>query len=254
MKLISLNIWGGKYFEPLIKFVKDNSTTTDIFCFQEIYDTSSTVKQYLPKFLKTGIERISNNHDSIRANLLDELKNILKDFTYFYFPTLKGYDDVPNKVNFDLSYGQAMFVKTDVKINSHKDYFIYRDKSLNKVNRDFSNLATPLQYIRFTLDDKQFTLFHFHGTSYPPNKLDSKNRLIEARKVRKIMDSIDGAKILVGDFNLLPETKSIKIFEENMINLIKRYNIKMARSKLTPYYGTDKFQPFADYFLYQMMF
>lgn len=56
-----------------------------------------------------------------------------------------------------------------------------------------------------------------------------------------------GGKVLCGDFNLLPQTKSIAMLEGRMRNLIKEYNIKTTRSKLNPYHGTPTEQHFADY-------
>ncbi len=231
MKLISLNTWGGKIYQPLIDFIKQHSRDTDIFCFQEIYNTKSDVKQYL----------------GIRTNLLSEIKNILPDFQIFYFPSLSGYDDKAEHVDFDLTYGQAIFVKASIKINSRMDYFISKDENFLILSRNFSNLPTPLQYIGFTLGDKKISIFNFHGIPYPGNKLDTGGRLMEAKKLKEIINSKKGAKILVGDFNLLPETQSIKLHEEDMRNLVKEFNIQRTRSKLSPFYGRADFQKFADY-------
>lgn len=232
MKLISLNTWGGKYVDPLIDFIKQHSKNTEIFCLQEIYNTSSDIKQY---------------RNIIRANLLTELKNILKDFQVFYFPTIFGFDDEANKIDFNLSYGPAIFIKKSIKVAFHHDYFIYRDKSLYNIKKNFSNLATPLQHIKITLNNKIFNIFNFHGTPYPPAKKDTVKRLNEARKVKKIIDKTNGAKILVGDFNLSLHIKSIEIFETGMTNLIKKFNIQRTRSRLSPYYGKRNFQKFADF-------
>lgn len=232
MKLISLNTWGGKIYQPLMNFIKQHSRDTDIFCFQEIYNTTSEIKQY---------------KDLLRTNLLDELKNILKDFQVFYFPTLFGFDDEADKVNFNLSYGSAIFIKKSIKTDYHKDYFIYRDKSLSYLKKNFSNLATPLQYVQFNLNDKVFSVFSFHGAPYPAAKKDTYKRLVQSKKVKEIIDKAKGAKILVGDFNLSLYTKSVGLFEDNMINLIKKFNIEKTRSKLSPFYGKGNFQKFADY-------
>lgn len=233
MKLISLNTWGGKYFDPLKQFIKQHSKDTDIFCLQEVYNTQSKVKEY---------------KKLIRTNLLNELKNILSDFQVFYFPILFGYDDQPKKVSFDLECGIAIFVKKAIKVTDYKNYFIYKDNFLKILKDDFSNLTTPLQYISFNLKGVEFTVFNFHGASYPPSKLDSKNRLIQSRKVKEILNSKKRA-IIVGDFNLLPETESLKILGENMKNLIAEYKILRTRSKLSPYFGKPDFQEFADYIL-----
>lgn len=231
MKLISLNTWGGKFFEELIESVNIHSADTDIFCFQEMSDTKSDVKMC----------------KSFRANLLSETKGVLLNFQAFYFPVVSGFDFDANPATYDLTFGQAIFVKNSIKVTSKNNYFISKDKDFQKLKKDFSNLPTPLQCISFSLGNQPFSVFNFHGTSYPGDKLDTDKRLSEAKKVKGIMESKNGAKILVGDFNLLPETESIKIFNEGMRNLIKEFNIQRTRSKLSPYFGEPDFQKHADY-------
>lgn len=231
MKLISLNTWGGKIFDPLIDFISLHSQNTEIFCLQEIYDTKLDAKDY----------------KGIRANLLSELKNILPDFKIFYFPIKNGFDDRARPVPFPLAYGQAIFVKNSIRINFEEDYFIFKHEDNKPLKSDFSNLSTPLQYISFMADSREFSIFNFHGTPYPGDKLDSKRRLLEAKRVKEIVDAKNGTKILAGDFNLLPQTESIKIYESNMRNLIKEFNIEKTRSSLSPFYRTGDFQNYADY-------
>ena len=231
MKLVSLNTWGGKVFDPLIEFIKQQSQDTDIFCLQEIYDTPSSLKKY----------------KGIRANLLSEIQNLLADFTTLYFPVLGGYDEEGNPVNFEITTGNAIFIKNSIKINSSNNYIVYSDPDFKVLKKDFSNFPVPLQYINFNLGDKEFSLFNFHGTSFPGSKLDSNKRLTAAKKIRKIMDAKKSAKILAGDFNLLPQTESIKILGGNMQNLIHQFSIPRTRSKLSAYYGKPDFQKYADF-------
>ena len=42
MKLISLNIWGGRMQDNLLEFITSNQDT-DIFCFQEVYRKAQNV-------------------------------------------------------------------------------------------------------------------------------------------------------------------------------------------------------------------
>ena len=231
MKLISLNTWGGKKFKPLINFIKNNSKDTDIFCFQEIYDTKSAIKQY----------------SGIRTTLLKEIIKILPDFQVFYFKTLLNYNPDTKEVNFNLIFGTAIFIKNNLKVDSHQNFYIYKPKSLTQLNANSSNLATPLQYISFNSNGKKYLIFNFHGTPFPPAKKDTKKRLDQSRKINEIMESFTGAKILAGDFNLSKNTKSINILEKNMKNLIKEFNIKRTRSNLSPFFGKSNVQKFADY-------
>lgn len=231
MKLISLNIWGGRVYKPLVDFIRQYRET-DIFCFQEVYNTSTGKKFY----------------NQLRVNILQEICQILPDFQVFYFPYLPGFEtDSPESVDFNLEYGCAIFVNKKININSYKNYFIYKDKSFKKLKSDFSNLPIPLQSINFSVGNKKFSIFNFHGTPFPANKLDSPKRLKETGKVAQIVNNATGPKILVGDFNLLPWTKSIETIEKKLTNLVTRYNIPRTRSNLSPYFGKVEFQNFADY-------
>ena len=59
-----------------------------------------------------------------------------------------------------------------------------------------------------------------------------------------MFDSFKGPKILCGDFNLHPETKSMKLLEQNLKNLIVEFGITSTRSKL--HKRTNKY---ADYIM-----
>jgi len=98
MKLITLNTWGGKVYQPLINFIKQHSEDTDIFCFQEVFKTST------------------ENHDykGYRLNLYDEISTILNNFHGYFAPTQDNYvftSEFAEFMNFDMSWGLALFVK-----------------------------------------------------------------------------------------------------------------------------------------------
>lgn len=64
MKLVSLNIWGGKQFDTLIDYIQRHSRDVDVFCFQEVFNTPTahtTVDTYY------------------RANIFSELQLVLPD-------------------------------------------------------------------------------------------------------------------------------------------------------------------------------
>lgn len=231
MKLVSLNTWGGKYFERLIKFIKDTSLTTDIYCFQEIYDTKSDIKQY----------------KGIRANLLAELKRLLTDFQVFYDIEIAGFDENPNPVNFDLTVGKAIFIRKKIHVDISGSLLLHGNRSEKFLKTDFSNLPVTLQYLSFEINGKQFSIYNVHGIASPSNKLDTTLRTEHSRKIKEFLNNERNTRILTGDFNLLPETESIKILEKGMINLIKKYSIKGTRSNLSPFFGKSNFQEFADY-------
>jgi endonuclease/exonuclease/phosphatase family metal-dependent hydrolase len=56
------------------------------------------------------------------------------------------------------------------------------------------------------------------------------------------MDNVSDRKILCGDFNLKPDTQSLKIIADGMHNLIDAYKVSSTR---TSYYPKE--EKFADY-------
>lgn len=91
MKLLTLNIWGGIVYRPLIKFIKQQGKAVDIFCFQEVFNT-------------TGSKKTSGQ---ARANLFQEFKKVLPNYHGFFAPVISGYD-LDGRPLAGLSFGLAI--------------------------------------------------------------------------------------------------------------------------------------------------
>jgi endonuclease/exonuclease/phosphatase family metal-dependent hydrolase len=81
-----------------------------------------------------------------------------------------------------------------------------------------------------------------HGLWNGKGKDDAPERIIQSNIIRQFIDKVGGEKILCGDFNLNPETESIKILEKDMRNLVKDYAVTSTRTSLYKKPGK-----FADY-------
>lgn len=224
MKLISLNTWGGKFFTPLMKFIKD-SEDTDIFCFQEVFNTTSNIK--------VRKER--------RMNLYEELTNILTNHQGFFAPFLENYiifsRTEVKKTGFNLSFGLAIFIKKEINIKHAGNFFIYGNRN-SFDPKNLNSIPRISQYISFTKSGKNFIVCNLHGIWVKEGKSDTPSRLNQSRKIIKFLGKQAGKKILCGDFNLDINTQSIKILEENFKNLIREYNIQTTRNKFFP--GNEK--------------
>ncbi|MBI2085779.1 endonuclease/exonuclease/phosphatase family protein [Candidatus Daviesbacteria bacterium] len=228
MKIISLNTWGGKIYHPLINFINKNAKDTDIFCFQEIFDTTSALTDVL----------------GYRVNLFKEITKVLINYSGYFFPCIDNYlvgSFQKHFTDFNLSSGLAIFVKKSLKITSSGDFFVYRKKNDHKLG-DFNTMPKNAQYISLSAAGKQFVICNIHGLWSTEGKYDTPSRIQQSQKVEKFLDDQKGGKILCGDLNLALNTRSLKILEENMTNLIKKYNIPTTRNKHFP--GMEKF---ADY-------
>ena len=91
-------------------------------------------------------------------------------------------------------------------------------------------------------------IMNFHGTYKPENKLDSEGRIFQSESIVNFLKSKSGGKIIGGDFNLEPNTNSIKIFSEHDYqNLINEYKIPTTRNRFVWDRFPENKMYFADY-------
>lgn len=209
MKLISLNLWGGRIYEHLEIFLKKHSKEIDIFCFQEIYNNAK--------------DPMTDEVRKPRFNLFTDLQQALPEHKGFFRPII------------DRVYGIGIFVKKDIPVLKEGEIIIHS-------NIDYpghgGNHSRNLQWMKLKLNGKVYSILNMHGLWNVMGKTDTDARISQSQKVKEFMSKTSNPKILCGDFNLEPSTKSLEILEEGMINLIKVHEIKNTRS--WTYYPIDK--------------
>lgn len=90
------------------------------------------------------------------------------------------------------------------------------------------------------------TIINVHGVSQPGHKLDTEGRL---RQSTQVMAAFEGKRgVVCGDFNLLPEAESVKMFARaGYRDLIAEYAVPTTRNELAWARFPDNKQLFADY-------
>ncbi len=212
MKLISLNTWCGIVYEPLKKFIEEQAKDTDIFCFQEIRNG-----KYLGEF-KGETE-----------DLFTKIKDILPDFKSYYTEMLPG-------------IGIAIFVKNSINIEKFDSKIVLFSEELDNIEK-FNNEKPHPRVIQIISLKNKLNILNFHGV-HGDFKKDTKERELQTKRLKKILNDLSGPKILVGDFNLMPDTMAISELEKEMRNLMKGSHFKTTRSR---YYNKKDTLPFADY-------
>ncbi len=110
-------------------------------------------------------------------------------------------------------------------------------------NNDGRTSGRNLQYVSVLYNREKYLISNFHGLWNAVDKLDSDDRIQQSQKIKDFIGKRkEQHKIIMGDFNLAPATKSIGMLECDMRNLIKEYEIKSTR---TSFY--TKSEKFADY-------
>lgn len=232
MKLMSLNVWGGKLYKPLIEYINNESTDIDIFCFQEIFHSN-----------------VSKRTNGSITDLYSRISTELTEYIRFFAPTFTGFD-TEKKVDFDLSFGQATFIKKSVDLISEETQFVYGKYDhtppveIDGI-KDGLDLPRNIHLIKVKLNKKDILIGNLHGFWNPGSKKDSIQSISQSKKINNIFGDFKGPKLLAGDFNLKPNTKSLAMLEKNMKNLIIEHNITSTRSK----YYKKTTERFADYIL-----
>lgn len=163
----------------------------------------------------------------MKLDIFERIETVLKDTHIGYFrPVYMDY------------YGQAIFVKKGIVIEEEGDILIFENAAPAARGLHSRNL----QYIRINLQGVITTIANVHGLWNGMGKGDSEDRLEQSRRIRDFAKGKGGRVIVIGDFNLNPDTESLAIAEEGMRNLIKEYGITSTR---TSFY--EKEGKFADY-------
>lgn len=199
--LITLNIWGGHLELPLLNFIAKNKNI-DIFCFQEVY--------------KSAKNKISTNDDKVVLDIHNKIGDVLSKHSSYFAPVVNGI------------YGLSIFLKKEIKVLNHGSYIIHK---CNNYPGSGPTHSRVLQWLEFSKNNQTYTVANIHGLWNGKGKSDSPNRLEQSKKIREFIEKNQNPVILCGDFNLAPDTKSIKIISENMVDLIKKNKISSTRTK-----------------------
>lgn len=228
MKLVSLNIWGGIVYEPLIKFVETQSENVDLFCFQEVLFGSR------PEF--TSIHKA-------RINIFEEIAERLPEFVVYKF-VANGATHFQSEPLDGFQAGQAIFVRRSIRVTTNGGFRGYHDELPDEVRG--GKITGSCQWIEIETPQKDpVTIVNFHGLwQSGTKKADTPERLLQSEIIQNFFRERNGKKILCGDFNLLPNGESMAILEKGMKNLIKEHSIQSTRSSFYP-----KEDKFADYIL-----
>ncbi|MFA6294802.1 MAG: endonuclease/exonuclease/phosphatase family protein [Candidatus Paceibacterota bacterium] len=225
MKIITLNTWGGRAGkDSLINFFNEHKDSVDIFCLQEIW--SAPYDDYNGH----SAGGLAIDQSRIMTSGMQDISNTLSEHTAYFRP------------HFLNNYGLLMMVSKKLNVIAEGELFVYLEKG-HIPNGDIGNHARNIQYVTVMIDQEPLTIINFHGLWNGKGKTDCDDRINQSKNIVKFTNSLKGEYVLCGDFNLLPDTESVKILESTgMLNLVKKYDIQSTRSSF--YNKKDKF---ADY-------
>jgi endonuclease/exonuclease/phosphatase family metal-dependent hydrolase len=191
MKIIQLNIWGGKLGQQIIDFLRAESP--DFVCMQEVNDLKGRAGY---KFFGT----------------LDEIK-AGADFTgVFMSPTYSS-----RYMEREPEYGNAILSR--LPIVSAKTVFTRGQYQRNfDIEQDDGNIRN-LQVVTVEVNGQTLHILNHHGHHVPDSKAGNDETRRQMQVIADTIDTIDGPIILCGDFNLAPDSRSIALINDKLVNL-----------------------------------
>lgn len=214
MKLITLNLWGGRLRNNLLKFFHDNRHV-DIFCLQEVYHNAH--------------RNITPEDRALSLNMFSDLKKLLPHHYALFKPAVENV------------YGLAVLIKNSIDILGEGDINIHEKQHYPGIG---NNHPRNLQWVECKVNHQIFSVLNVHGLWNGKGKKDTPERLAQSQRIKQFMNTVNTPKILCGDFNLKPDTLSLEMLEDNMVNLIKKHHVHSTR---TQYYKKE--ERYADYIL-----
>ena len=86
--------------------------------------------------------------------------------------------------------------------------------------------------VAMAIEIEDYSVLNIHGLWQGSIKKDTEAKLEQSQKILDLAQKTKCKKIVIGDFNLLPDTKSIQMLADTYENLIQKYGIKTTRSVL----------------------
>jgi hypothetical protein len=164
-----------------------------------------------------------------------------KDSLLNYFKSLSGNTDVFCFQEYDAFIDKELKrilnnfnFFNDIKIFGKEVYnnATYVNKNIDVVRKTLLDTGLDVgcaQKFFLKAQNVMTVVCNVHGIPYPGDKLDNIGRIRQSNVI--IKECNNTSAIIGGDFNLLPDTESVRLFENNGYkNLIKEFNIKSTRS------------------------
>lgn len=216
IKVICLNVWiGGILFDGLLDFFK--AENADILLLQEV---RSNAGENLPREYQT--------HQIFQKELGYEFAS----FAPAFIDSLDSREVVQGNLilsKFPLTQKETIFydIPFGVRIDEPEHYEV-----------------TPrnLQHVTVEIDGTPIHLFNTQGI-WGKDGLDTHRRITMGEIISHEVSQVSPV-ILAGDFNILPESKTISLIEKHLVSVFKgemttSFNVKRKDLVTSPGYGTS---------------
>lgn len=204
MRIVSLNAWGGRLYEPLMPYLID--VDADVLCLQEVVRTRDAESDWLV-YRDHGMELQQ------RANLFEELKAALPGHDAFFLPVARG-DLFDGDRQLFSEFGLATFVRKSYPVIGQAAGFVHGEFSIDGWGaHPRSRNAHCIRLFDYE-QGYPITIAHMHGLRDTAGKGDTPARRHQADALVEIIRQVrqgDERLVVCGDFNVLPDSVTFEI-------------------------------------------
>jgi endonuclease/exonuclease/phosphatase family metal-dependent hydrolase len=158
---------------------------------------------------------------------------VLEGYDFYFHPSIEDH------------YGLASFVRQGMNVVAAGDELVsgvYGETYDLENDKDY---ARNIQFLEMKAKDKNFLIHNFHGMWTKEGKVDTPQRIQQAKNVANHLKKQNLPQIICGDFNSRPDTESMEIIESvGLRNLVIEHGVTDTRTKFY-----KKEERFADYIL-----
>jgi endonuclease/exonuclease/phosphatase family metal-dependent hydrolase len=198
-------MWGGRLDNPIINLVK--SLEPDILCVQEAIHIEDG---------KSGMFAVTEE-----VQLAMGAEYIFRS-PIFTFDHMNRRADFGNCIISKYPIGET---KTVFTTGEYIPNFEYLHDLPDGRNLQWAVLHLP--------DGQKLTVFNHHGHRIHEHKNGNAETMRQCKIIAKEIEKANGSVILCGDFNLVPESKSLKTINDLLTNLTLQVGLKTTRTYLT---------------------
>jgi endonuclease/exonuclease/phosphatase family metal-dependent hydrolase len=242
MKVMCLNGWGGVLHAPLLSYLA--SVQPDVLCLQEVVHTPAASQDWLTY-------RDADRLLPQRANFFREVAAALPDHIATFCPAAQG-DLWDNDRAIPSQWGLATFVHASLPIIAQSQGFVFKGYGAHDYGEHPRSRNAHAVRVYDYAADRAVCITHMHGLRDLRGKMDTPERLQQARNLLDLSDrtsALEDLRIICGDFNVEADSATLALLREaGFTELVTAGGFPGTRSS---HYG--KPGRFADYMLVNRM-
>lgn len=203
MRILTLNVWGGRLHQPLLKYIAE--ADADVFCLQEVVNTPGRPDGWLTY-------RESSLRLPQRANLFHEIRTLLPGHNARFFPAARGplHDDDGRAIWSE--FGLATFVRERYAVIGEAMGFVHGEFTPDGWGEHPRSRNAHCVRLYDPAERTHVTIAQVHGLRDPAGKGDTPARDRQARRLVSLIESVwpgDERLVVCGDLNVLPGSATL---------------------------------------------